>query len=140
MNATWRNSTKIVPITWKNYPYLSASTRVTPATVEINKTIDVTIEFTGDGWALQPTPIDVVLATDRSGSMLKDDPDRMVSVMAASRSFIHQMDVSPSQDHIGLVSFGTKDRRKLPRPGAAGVWSWTNIYGSMLLINHRLFQ
>jgi hypothetical protein len=52
VNATWRNSTKIVPITWKNYPYLSASTRVTPLTVEINKTIDVTIEFKGDGWAL----------------------------------------------------------------------------------------
>ena len=129
VNATWRNSTKIVPITWKNYPYLSASTRVTPATVEINKTIDVTIEFTGDGWALQPTPIDVVLATDRSGSMLKDDPDRMVSVMAASRSFIHQMDVSPSQDHIGLVSFGTKDWAKITPTWSAGIWSWTNIYG-----------
>ena len=130
VNATWRNSSKIVPITWKNYPYLSASTKVTPLTVEINKTIDVTIEFRGDGWALQPTPIDVVLTTDRSGSMLVDDPDRMVSVMGASRSFINQMDVSPSQDHIGLVSFGTKGWAKIAPTWSSGFWSWTNIYGS----------
>jgi hypothetical protein len=135
VNATWRNSSKIVPITWKNYPYLSASTRVTPLTVEINKTIDVTIEFRGDGWALQPTPIDVVLTTDRSGSMLKDDPDRMVSVMGASRSFINQMDVSPSQDHIGLVSFGTKGWANLtPRYYYSTSlhkwrWDWSNVYG-----------
>jgi hypothetical protein len=131
LNATWRDSTKIVPITWKNYPYLSVKTSVTPLTVEINKTIDVTIEFRGDGWALQPKPIDVVLATDRSGSMLKDQPDdRMVSVMKASRSFINQMDVSPSQDHIGLISFGTKGWAKITPTWSSGSWSWTNIYGS----------
>jgi hypothetical protein len=131
VNATWRDSSKIVPIKWKNYPYLSVKTSVTPLTVEINKTIDVTIEFRGDGWALQPTPIDVVLTTDRSGSMLKDEPDdRMVSVMRASRSFINQMDVSPSQDHVGLVSFGTKGWAKITPTWSSGAWSWTNIYGS----------
>ena len=108
VNATWRNSTKIVPLTWKNYPYLSASTRVTPLTVEINKTIDVTIEFRGDGWALQPTPIDVVMCTDRSGSMLYNGTDgiiddRMVHAMRAGRIFNANMG---SNDRVGLVSFG----------------------------------
>ena len=108
VNATWRNSTKIVPVTWKNYPYLSASTRVTPLTVEINKTIDVTIEFRGDGWALQPTPIDVVMCTDRSGSMLYNGTDgiiddRMVHAMRAGRIFNANMG---SNDRVGLVSFG----------------------------------
>jgi hypothetical protein len=108
VNATWRNSTKIVPLTWKNYPYLSVSTRVTPLTVEINKTIDVTIEFTGDGWALQPTPIDAVMCTDRSGSMLYNGTDgiiddRMVHAMKAGRIFNANM---ASSDRVGLVSFG----------------------------------
>jgi hypothetical protein len=108
VNATWRNSTKIVPVTWKNYPYLSASTKVTPLTVQINETIDVTIEFRGDGWALQPTPIDVVMCTDRSGSMLYNGTDgiiddRMVHAMRAGKIFNANMG---SNDRVGLVSFG----------------------------------
>ena len=108
VKATWRNSTKIVPLTWKNYPYLSVSTRVTPLTVQINETIDVTIEFRGDGWALQPTPIDVVMCTDRSGSMLYNGTDgiiddRMVHAMRAGKIFTANMG---SNDRVGLVSFG----------------------------------
>ncbi len=104
-------------------------TSVTPLTVEINKTIDVTIGFRGDGWAMQPTPVDVVLTTDRSGSMLKDYPDRMVEVMSASHSFISNMDVSPSQDHIGLVSFGEKGVAKLAPTWTSGHWDWSDVYG-----------
>jgi hypothetical protein len=103
--ATWNSTQKIVPVTWKNYPYLSVKTSVNPLTVEINNTIDVTIEFRGDGWALQPRPIDVVLTTDRSGSMMYDNPDRMVNIMAATETFVDQMGIN---DQIGLVSFGQK--------------------------------
>ena len=104
VNATWRNSTKKLPVTWKNYPYLSVSTSVNPHTVEINKTIDVTIEFRGDGWALQPDPIEVVLCTDRSGSMLYDNPDRMHSVREAGKVFIDALKIGT--DKVGLVTFG----------------------------------
>jgi hypothetical protein len=103
--ATWNGTHKTVPVTWKNYPYLSVKTSVTPLTIEVNNTVDVTIDFRGDGWALQPRPIDVVLCTDRSGSMMYDNPDRMVNIMVAGETFVDQMGTN---DQIGLVSFGQK--------------------------------
>lgn len=68
--------------------------------------INIAIKLVGDGAALMPKPIDVVLCTDRSGSMMMDNPDRMVNIMAAASTFIDQMD--PLNDHIGVVSFGQK--------------------------------
>jgi hypothetical protein len=103
--AIWNSTYKTVHVTWKNYPYLSVKTSVTPLTVEINNTIDVTIEFRGDGWALQARPIDVVLTTDRSGSMMYDNPDRMVNIMGAAATFVDQMGTN---DQIGVVTFGQK--------------------------------
>jgi hypothetical protein len=105
VKATWNGTHKTVPVTWKNYPYLSVKTSVTPLTVEVNNTVDVSIEFRGDGWALQPRPIDVVLTTDRSGSMMYDNPDRMVNIMGAATTFVDQMGAN---DQIGVVSFGQK--------------------------------
>ncbi len=104
VRATWNGTTRTIPLTWKNYPYLSVETAVSPETVAVNETVDVTIRLKGDGWALQPDPIDVVLCTDRSGSMLKDYPDRMVKAMEASKIFNVQMNYP--RDHLGLVSFG----------------------------------
>lgn len=104
VRATWNGTARTIPLTWKNYPYLSVETEVSPETVAVNETVDVTIRLRGDGWALQPDPIDVVLCTDRSGSMLKDYPDRMVKAMEASRLFNTQMNYP--RDHLGLVSFG----------------------------------
>jgi hypothetical protein len=126
VNATWKNTNKTVTATWKNYPYLSVSTKVTPLTVEINKTIDVTIEFRGDGWALQPSPIDVVLVIDRSGSMEYcvgsnsncPSPNRRLDfAKIAAKTFVTQMD--QSRDQIGVVSYagytsGTGTRTDIP--------------------------
>ncbi|MEA2034659.1 MAG: VWA domain-containing protein [Euryarchaeota archaeon] len=114
-----------IDINYRNYPYLSVETVVEPETVEVNNTVSVTIRLRGDGWALQPNPIDVCLCTDRSGSMLKNTTkksgsdkydydwvqsesvdDRMVHAMEAGKNFVSQMD--PSKDRIGLVSFGKK--------------------------------
>jgi len=111
--ATWNGTNKTVPVHWKNYPYLSVSTSVTPLTVEVNQTIDVTIGFKGDGWAMQPNPIEVVLCTDRSGSMLYDDPDRMYSVREAGKNFTREL--KPGTDKIGLVTFGISG--SISRPG-----------------------
>jgi len=111
--------TGVIDVEYRNYPYLSVETVVEPETVEVNKSVSVTIRLRGDGWALQPNPIDVCLCTDRSGSMLKNTTwesgsgyisesvdDRMVHAMEAGKNFVSQMDAS--KDRIGLVSFGEK--------------------------------
>lgn len=115
VTAYWENVTRnlsaihTITVYWKNYPYLSLETSVYPQTVNVTDTVDVLIKLKGDGWALQPNPIDVVLCTDRSGSMLYNTSDgikddRMVHAMAAGNIFNSQM--SPIRDRVGLVSFG----------------------------------
>jgi len=86
------------------------STSVTPHTVEINKTIDVTIEFRGDGFALQPTPIDVVMVIDKSGSMENYNIGgitRMQAAKNAAHTFVNKM--NEGTDRIGIVSFDRED-------------------------------
>jgi len=104
LNATWKNSSKIVPISWKNYPYLSVSTKVNPQTVEINKTIDVTIEFRGDGWAIQSKPVDVILLIDNSGSMGHGAGSRLESAKAAAKTFVNQLNISTG-DRVEVMSY-----------------------------------
>ena len=119
VTAYWENATRnlssthIVTVTWKNYPYLSLETSVYPQTVNVTDTVDVLIKLKGDGWALQPNPIDVVLCTDRSGSMLYDNPDRMYSVREAAKIFVDSL--NPIRDRIGLVTFGRNGY--ISRPG-----------------------
>mgnify|MGYP001366427275 CR=1 FL=1 len=107
VRATWGNISRDIVLTWKNYPYLSVETEVSPETVAVNDTVDVTIRLKGDGWALQPDPIDVVLVIDRSGSMSGTDvtPTRMAAAKTAASTFIEQM--NPGRDRIGLVSFSS---------------------------------
>lgn len=112
VQATWKNATRGVEVnrniilTWKNYPYLSVETEVTRANVAVNSTdgisntTDVTIRLKGDGYALQPDPIDVVLAIDRSGSM---KGQRIADAKSAAQIFVSMMD--PARDRIGLVSY-----------------------------------
>lgn len=114
VRATWENVTRDLVLTWKNYPYLSVETSVSPETVAVNDTVNVTIRLRGDGWALQPDPIDVVICTDRSGSMLYDDPDRMHSVREAAKTFVDQF--TENHDRAGTVSFGRNGY--VSRPGA----------------------
>jgi hypothetical protein len=134
IRATWMKGitteTKDIVVTFKNYPYLRVETMVDPETVPVNGTVDVTVSLVGDGWGLYPKPIDVVLVTDRSGSMLKDEPDdRMIPVMDASRAFATTMDLSQSQDHLALVSFGQKGWAKIAPTWNGYGWDWSNIYG-----------
>ncbi|WP_342679810.1 Ig-like domain-containing protein [Methanofollis sp. UBA420] len=106
--AVWGDVSHTLSLTWKNYPYLSVSTSVDPETVEVNGTVNVTLALKGDGWALQPDPIDVVLVVDRSGSMARTDSSgnvRITSAKAAASTFIDQM--NPGRDRVGLVSFSS---------------------------------
>ncbi|MDE4907848.1 hypothetical protein L0665_04380 [Methanogenium marinum] len=102
--ATWGTKSQKIDLTWRNYPYLRVETEVSPETVEVGGAVDATIRLTGDGWALYPSPIDVMLCADRSGSMLEDNPDRMVSAMDAMKIFNGKM--TEGRDRIGLTSFG----------------------------------
>jgi hypothetical protein len=108
VTATWQNTNHTIKLTWKNYPYLSVKTAVNPQTIAVNDTVDVTISLKGDGFAMVTVPIDAVLCTDRSGSMLLNgtdhiNNDRMVLAMNAGKIFNAKMS---SQDRVGLVSFG----------------------------------
>ncbi|WP_332450457.1 VWA domain-containing protein [Methanoculleus sp.] len=107
-----RSATQDITLTWKNYPYLSVETAVSPETVAVDEAVDVTIRLRGDGWALQPDPIDVVLVIDRSGSMLRDKPDRMHSVREAAKAFVNEF--SENHDRAGVVSFGRKGTISTP--------------------------
>lgn len=104
VRALWGYKTKDTVITFKNYAYLRVETNINPSTVAVNDTVNVRIRLIGDGWGLQPTPINAVLATDRSGSMMYDNPDRMTAIMAAMKTFIGSMHFP--RDRIGIVSFG----------------------------------
>ncbi len=107
--ATWGSLTRNVTLTWKNYPYLSVETSVSPETVEVNDTIDVTIRLRGDGWVVQQMlPIDVVFCIDRGEDMLRDDPemerDRMICAREAAWNFTEAL--SLGDNRAALVTFG----------------------------------
>ena len=107
--AEWAGQEKTVSVTWKNYPFLSISTMVEPETVTVNETINVTVTIIGDGWALQPDPVDVVLVIDTSGSMTEPDvsPDRMAAARNAAKEFVAQMDLESGRDRVAVASFSS---------------------------------
>jgi hypothetical protein len=108
---------------------------VTPLTVKVNETVDVTVLVTGDGWALQPKPIDVLLLSDRSGSMLTDLPDRAVSVMNADDVFSSKLDYT--RDRLGLVSFGGKGKPDASSNSDCGIDGDSSDDTSYALANYK---
>jgi protocatechuate 3,4-dioxygenase beta subunit len=121
INATWEGTKGIVErnitLNYKNYPFISVYTEVAPRTVMVDGLVNVSVILKGDGWALQPKPIDVVLLTDRSATMLYNESigadlmvssespdDRMVDAMHAATTFV---DKTSDQDRTGLITFGT---------------------------------
>ncbi len=111
--ADWEGEEKTVLVIWKNYPFLSISTRVEPETVAVNETINVTVTIIGDGWALQPDPVDVVLVIDTSGSMTDSmegtdgSSNRMEAARNAAKEFVSQMDLESGRDRVAVVSFSS---------------------------------
>jgi hypothetical protein len=105
INATWKTTTKSILVTWKNYPYLSVTTDLNPPIIAVNDTVDITISLKGDGWALQPNPLDIVLVMDRSGSMgdSMGSSTKLNYAKVAATTFVSQM--NQSRDRIGLVSY-----------------------------------
>ena len=104
IRAKWSGITHDMDLSYKNFPYLSVYTSASPSTLETNKDVEVSIRVRGDGYALQPRPVDVFLVTDRSGSMLDDYPDRMVQEIKAAKTFVTKFDFK--NDRLGQFSFG----------------------------------
>jgi hypothetical protein len=117
VTVTWTNAagtlTKSQDVTffWKNYPYLSITVpQEVCKDVKVGDTINVTVSLFGDGAALRPKPIDVVLVTDVSGSMAGtkiSDAKKAGKVFAASMS---------ERDRVGLESYGWETKPTWPTP------------------------
>jgi hypothetical protein len=101
VTATWHGISQSIPIVWKNYPYLSIVTNISPNPVMVGKTVDVDLKLTGEGWGYYTNPLDIVITTDRSLTMKTGN--KMADAITAGKTFNALMS---SQDRIGLVSFG----------------------------------
>ncbi|MDD1686269.1 VWA domain-containing protein [Methanoregula sp.] len=145
VTATWTNAagtitkTGTVTFLWKNYPYLSVTTQMDNSSVNVGEPIRLTITVSGNGAALQPRPIDVVLALDRSGSMLENATaleDNMVVAKSAAKTFASCL--TYGKDRIGIVSFGdTTDDNGWANLSPTYTydswyhryeWDWDNVY------------
>jgi hypothetical protein len=120
VNANWISPngtlvTRSIDFTFKNFPYMSAKTFLSSSKIPVNGTVDVTLALSGDGFALYPTPIDVMLVCDMSGSMhtapkdmenLQGTPNswyRWDAENASATAFINKM--NSSTDRLGLLLY-----------------------------------
>ncbi len=107
VEAKWGSKWKSIVLEWKNYPYLRVETEVDRETVEVGKPVNLTVRLIGDGYALSPKPIDVMLCADRSGSMSTrtndSAPTRLDSLKYAVKVFNGKM---TGEDRVGISSFG----------------------------------
>jgi hypothetical protein len=102
ITSTWNGTSQNLALTWKNYPYLSAEALVSPNVVNVTDNITITLRLKGDGWALQPKPVDFVIVTDLAGGA--GGPELWSSTIPADRAFVQSAGEKTS---IGLVSFGS---------------------------------
>lgn len=120
VTATWNSVARTVTATWKNYPYVNIETSVEPPAVRINETFDVTIEVSGNGYTMGGGGVTAMLDFDSSSSMWsnKDTPPagwvcadpsqckRMDSAKAAGYAFVESLLTPPTNNWVGLDSFG----------------------------------
>jgi len=113
ITARWASyAPQTVRLQWTNVPFLSIKSNVSPMVAGWNDTVTVNIKVSGDGYALRPKPVDVVLVLDTSGSMAWDiswdggsSNERINAAKAAAKNFIGNF--NPAKDKIGLVTFSS---------------------------------
>jgi len=119
-----------VLVEWKNFPYLSVVVNVTPRTVLVNGTIDVTIQVKGDGYNMTPGPLSVVLDMDTTSMMNgaeTDDTiglDRFGHAKLAAKNFAGSLN---SSSQVGLVTWGEYSNQQW--------WLFTNLSYNRNLLN-----
>jgi hypothetical protein len=122
IQAQWSGQTDTVNAIWKNYPYLSVATSVDKYSMDVNETVNVSITVKGDGFALLPKPIDLILCTNRGSSMLSDmywqeDPavweDKMVYLHQAAPFLLSYLNQT-YRDRGGIVSYGVAELEEYP--------------------------
>jgi hypothetical protein len=113
ITAQWASyQPQTVKLQWTNVPFLSIKSNVSPSVAGWNDTVTVNIKVAGDGYALRPKPVDVVLVLDTSGSMRWDisrddgtNNERINAAKSAAMNFISNF--NPSKDKVGLVTFSS---------------------------------
>jgi len=113
--ASWNGTLKTVPVTWKNYPYISVTTYVNPYTVGINQTVNISIAIKGDGWALGPRPADVVIITNLAGGV--GGADRLAQTKIGEKAFVESADPGVT---ISLISIGNNPTYPSGQSGNGG--------------------
>lgn len=116
LTATWTNKSGVdikrnIALVWKNYPYLSISSEGLCTNSRVGDTINVTVQVAGDGAALRPKPIDVILVMDKSGSMATalGGSTRMGAAKNAALTFVNNPNLTEGIDRIALVSYSNED-------------------------------
>ncbi|MGF3496662.1 MAG: VWA domain-containing protein [Methanolinea tarda] len=113
ITAQWASyQPQTAKIQWTNVPFLSIKSNVSPSVAGWNDTVTVNIKVAGDGYALRPKPVDVVLLLDTSLSMQWNisrdggsSNQRIKAAKNAAKIFISNF--NPSKDKVGLVTFST---------------------------------
>lgn len=103
--ASWNTISQPIVLSWKNYPYLKPNINITPTSVNVGDTFDVTISLTGDGWNLTGHPADVVIVTDLAGGI--GGPELLAQTRPAEKAFVGH---ATNDTYISLVTFGNSPR------------------------------
>jgi len=114
-STTGTTITRSTQVFWKNYPYLSieASASNRQECVRLNDTFDVTINVTGDGYAMG-APVTALLIMDCGADMFMRQGERINQSRAAAKVFVDHM--NQGQDYVGLTSYGTDNNLKWDLP------------------------
>ena len=101
VTGTWNTINQPIQMSWKNYPYLSEQTTISPQNVNVNGIFSVTISLTADGWNLTGTPADVVIVTDLAGGV--GGTGRLANTQKAEVGFIKN---ATDNTYVSLADFG----------------------------------
>ncbi len=146
VTASWTNrktgevKRSDISFNWKNYPYFTVTSSVDKTSAKVGDPLRVSIVVAGNGAALQPKPIDVVLCLDRSGSMLENTTatdDNMVVSKTDANNFARCL--TYGKDQIGIVSFGDNSATHgwvnlspvfyPATKRTSAYYDWSNVYG-----------
>ena len=112
INAQWGSTTRTTQVSWKNYPFLSVEAIASPQTIRLNDTFDVSINVTGDGYAMPGGGVTAILDQDCSASMKNPDSNgynRLWNSKEAAKVFVDTLGYG---SFIGLISYGDENNNQ----------------------------